>query len=246
MDQLHPNLHHIVTDNSFGDLTHKYIPIDGKITEPESIANRATIKEATGATELCFLGQTHGNQIYYAESEEEIGKEQPVDAAYTDKAGLMLCIRTADCVPVILYADDGKLIGAAHAGWRGAKTKILYNLFDAMSKKANNISALIGPAIIQKSYEVNQEFHRNFIDDNVEYEKFFVPSNKKGHFLFNLPTFVKSQLLDLGISNIIAITEDTYSTKLPDGSYKYTSYRRHCHIKDDYPKSILTGIMITP
>jgi|GEM_PF-368628 len=244
MDNFPSNLYFIVTDHSIRDLNHKYTIIDGQVAEPEAIKNREIIQGIAKANHLCFLNQVHGNEVYYAQEPQPLGEEVAADAFYTDKAGILLCIRTADCCPIILYSDDGTIIGGAHAGWRGARANIVRNLHNKMSKYASEFSAIIGPTICQESYEVGQEFYDNFMQEDARFEDFFIAS-EKGYY-FDLSSFVQKQLQELGISKIHKITEDTYTTKLPDGSYKYPSYRRHCHIGEDYPRSIITAIMIKP
>lgn len=246
MINLPSNLYYIITDNSITDLSHKYSFLEDKIPADVARQNRKHLQEITSADQLGLVHQVHGNHIYYADSEREFGDEIDADGFYTDKKGLLLCIRTADCVPVLLYSEDGSWVGGAHAGWRGAKGDILANLYEEMSSQTSNISAIIGPSIHQKSYEVDWAFYNNFISEDMNNEDFFVDSLKSNYFMFDLPGYVHRKLSLLGITNIQKIDEDTYSTKLEDGTYKYPSYRRHCHNPEDYPRSLVMGIMIRP
>lgn len=246
MLNLPSNLYYIITDNSIPDLNHKYSVVEGKITEDVALKNRARIQGLTKANEICLNHQVHGNQIYYADGAHPFGSEPDADGFYTDKPGLLLCIRTADCVPVLFYSDDGKWVGGVHAGWRGAKDNILAKLYEAMSSKTSNISAIIGPCIHQKSYEVDWDFYNNFLGEDINNEDFFVESAIKNHFMFDLPGYVNRKLSMLGIKNIQKINEDTYSTKLEDERSKYPSFRRHTHNPEDYPQSVVTAIMIKP
>lgn len=244
MIKLPENLYYMITDNSIEDLNHKYCIIEGKVTEEVALKNRERLKALTSASEICFNNQVHGDKIYYADSAHPLGDEPDADGFYTDKKGLLLTVRTADCVPVIFYADDGSIVGAAHAGWRGAKANILANLYGEMSKKTSNISAIIGPSIHQKSYEVDFDFYNNFISEDLKNEDFFTESAISNHFMFDLKNYVLRKISDLGIKNVQILDEDTYSLKLSDGRHKYPSYRRHTHFPEDYPMSIITGIMI--
>lgn len=246
MTNLPSNLYFIVTDNSIEDLSHKYIIVEGKVTEDIALKNRERLQVITAAPNICFNHQVHGNEIYYADWPHPLGLEPYADGFYTDKKGLFLAVMTADCVPVLFYSQDGAWIGAAHAGWKGAKANILANLYEKMSKQASDISAIIGPCIHQKSYEVDRGFYDNFLVEDSQNEVCFVESSNENHFMFDLPAYVDKKLSLLGIENIHKINEDTYSTKLGDGRHKYPSYRRHTHNTENYPQSIVTGIMIKP
>jgi polyphenol oxidase len=107
-------------------------------------------------------------------------------------------------------------------------------------KGAGNIIAVIGPAIAQESYEVSREFYEDFVDDSSSsYKELFLPSTKPGHYLFDLPSFVKINLVEANISVIKHINEDTYVI-----SDKYPSYRRSTHTGEIYNQNILSAIMI--
>jgi YfiH family protein len=191
-----------------------------------------------------FTQQVHGDRIIYAESGSVIEKEPEADGLYTDKKGVLLAIQTADCVPVLFFSENGNVVGAAHAGWKGAKLNILDRLYEKLSTKAKDFSAIICPSIQQKSYEVDSIFYGNFLEEDSGNDEFFIPSKKPMHFMFDLPTYVKRKLEKLLLKNIYHINEDTYSMKLPDDSFKYPSYRRSCHTGEFYPRSLVSTIMI--
>lgn len=246
MLNLPSNLYCIITDNSISDLNHKYSVVEGKVTEEVALKNRARLLDITKANEICYNHQIHGNEVYYADGAHPFEAEPDADGFYTDKPGLLLTIRTADCVPVLFYSEDGRWVGGAHAGWRGAKGNILAKLYEKISKEASNISVIVGPSIQQKSYEVDWDFYNNFLAEDIKNDEFFVESPKDKHFMFDLPGYVDRKLSLLEIENIQRINEDTYNTKLADGSLKYPSFRRHTHNPEDYPQSIINGIMIKP
>ncbi|MGV2432551.1 MAG UNVERIFIED_CONTAM: polyphenol oxidase family protein [Rickettsiaceae bacterium] len=238
------NIFYKIFDLSTEGTTHKYLSknLDVRIEELEQ--NHRIIKDISGADEVCFVKQIHSNVAIYSSSAFKISEEPEADAIYTDKKGVALSIWTADCVPVLIYSEDSSIIGAAHCGWKGAITNILDNLHQKMSEKASKFYAIIGPSIIQKSYEVDIHYRDNFLKDDPDNAKFFIDSVKPLYFLFDIAGYVKAKLEKLNIEIAHHITEDTYSTKLPSGNYKYPSYRRFCHINDLYPRNLVSTIMI--
>lgn len=238
------NIHFEILDLSFPG-TNRYRPIEDKITMQEADENRQLVRAHTGAKEFFSLEQIHGTELHYADFERPIGEELAGDASYTDKKGILLHIGTADCVPVIFYADDGSVVGAAHAGWSGAKNNIMKLLYQELARKSDSVSAIIGPCISQESYEVGPEFYANFIDQTQQNQRFFIDSDKQNHKMFDIRGYVRDKLSELKLTNIYEIEEDTYSHKLQNGEYKYPSYRRFCHGSDElYPRVLASTIMI--
>lgn len=145
------------------------------------------------------------------------------DALVTDRPNLLLGIVTADCAPVLLADRAAGVVGAAHAGWRGAHGGILENTVAAMvdlGAKRSNIVAAIGPTIAQDSYEVDEAFRAEF-DGSAEQ---FFSADRPGHFTFDLPSYVASRLREAGLEHITDLREDTYSQ--PE---RFHSYRRATH-----------------
>lgn len=149
------------------------------------------------------------------------------DAMVTDQPDVLLGIVTADCVPVLLADVEAGVVGAAHAGWKGAMSGILENTVAAMAKlgaDVSRISCAIGPCISQKSYEVDEGFFRNFVAETAPNERFFA-DGKAGHYQFDIEGYVASRLAAAGIRTVECLGEDTYSQ--PD---RFFSYRRSCHL----------------
>ena len=149
------------------------------------------------------------------------------DGIVTTKKGIGLCIRTADCAPVLFEDRKSGVIGAAHAGWRGAFKGIMENVINLMIEKGaklENIKAAIGPCVMQKSYEVDINFYNQFLEQNIANKKYFIDGKRKGYFLFDLPTYCLDRLKKAGIKNIEVSFLDTYS--LED---EYFSFRRFTH-----------------
>lgn len=182
----------------------------------------------------------HGVEVLDADALSDYDSNHIADAVITTRKNLTLCILTADCVPVLVTSLDGRIIGAAHCGWPSAKGDIIKELVRKMREKgAVDLKALMGPSIQQKSYEIDKNYYESFINENDEYNKFFIPSEKEGHYMFDLPAFVYLKLQEAGVQNLERINEDTYSN--PD---KYPSYRRDCHEGKKCSENILSALMI--
>jgi YfiH family protein len=146
------------------------------------------------------------------------------DAVVTATPGIVLGIVTADCAPVLLADPDAGVIGAAHAGWRGAVEGVLDNTIAAMEvlgARRSNIAAVLGPTIAQESYEVDRAFRDRFTADA---ERFFAPAPLRegvARWTFDLPGFITARLADAGLSKIADVGRDTFSHVA-----RYHSYRR--------------------
>jgi len=186
------------------------------------------------------------NTLYQIHSADVLTLDAPLrerpkaDAMVTKKKDLMLGILTADCTPVLFHDPVAKVIGAAHAGWKGAQGGIVQNTVAAMVKlgaDAPNIRAFIGPTIQQRSYEVGSEFFDRF--PPVEQHMLFVPSAREDHFMFDLPAYVRLKLIALGITHIENQGLDTCSNEA-----QYFSYRRATlRTEPDYGRQ-LSAIML--
>jgi YfiH family protein len=135
-----------------------------------------------------------------------------VDAMVTTRPGVALGIGTADCAPVLFADPVARVIGAAHAGWRGAVDGVIEATVQRMIRlgaDARRIHAAIGPCIGQASYEVGPEFPRPFLRQDSENSRFFISSKRVGHFMFDLPGYVASRLRRLGLAAVDQSTHDT-------------------------------------
>ena len=180
----------------------------------------------------------HGNQIVNAD--DFIIAVPEADGSITTKKNLVLAVQSADCVPVLLASGDGKIIGAAHAGWKGSINNIISNIVTQMTEKgANNLIAVIGPAIAQSSYEVDNEYYKTFLSKDINNKQFFINSKRENNYMFDLPAFVQLKLKEAGVKNIKNIGEDTYTNPL-----KYPSRRRAFHLQEPYNENILSAIVI--
>jgi polyphenol oxidase len=188
--------------------------------------------------QLLTLHQIHSAQVVMAEA--PFAERPRADALVTKTPGLMLGILTADCAPVLCYDAAARVIGAAHAGWKGATSGILENTVRAMQQlgaRPGEIHAIIGPTIAQKSYEVGPEFIARFTP--AEQARFFVASATPEHHYFDLPGYVAARLQAVGLQRVTNLAMDTRSD-----AQQFFSYRRATLAKEpDYGRQ-LSAIMI--
>ncbi|QKG70991.1 peptidoglycan editing factor PgeF [Erythrobacter mangrovi] len=149
------------------------------------------------------------------------------DAMVTDRPGLLLGIVTADCAPVLFHDPEAHVVGAAHAGWRGAHGGVIENTLAAMVElgaQADRIRAAIGPTIAQASYEVDEGFRAQFGPDDA----IFFVAGRADHWQFDLPAYVVHRLQQAGVTKIDDLAQDTYA-----GATKFFSFRRSTHRGED-------------
>jgi YfiH family protein len=196
--------------------------------------NRARVAEAMNNDCLASIHQIHSADVVVADTPAETG--QKADAMVTATKGVVLTILTADCQPVLFNDPDAGVIGAAHAGWKGAIGGVLENTVAAMERlgaKRDNIRAVIGPCISQPAYEVGPEFYEQFIEHDAEYRRFFVDGTD-GRMQFDLPSFGLACLRGAGIGDASWTGHCTYSDES-----RFYSYRRATHNKEaDYGRLI--------
>ncbi len=177
---------------------------------------RAAAAFGLGKDRLLLLNQGVSGVVEYVSepSQDEIR----ADGAVTDKENIILCIRTADCAPVLLADYTHGIIGAAHAGWRGAFAGIIENTVRLMLDKGavlDDIAAAVGPCIAQKSYEVDDNFYQQF-----GLPRYFA-LGKPGHWQFDLPAYCVDKLKSCGVQNVCVSGIDTYAE-----ADAYYSFRR--------------------
>jgi YfiH family protein len=197
-----PGLRHGFFTRQGGVSTGPYASLNcgpGSADSVPSIAeNRRRVAAAMGVGDdrLCTLYQVHGPDVVTVTA--PFGGERPrADAMVTDRPGLALGILTADCAPVLFADSAAGVIGACHAGWRGAAAGVTDATIEAMERlgaRASRIVAAIGPTIAQRSYEVGPEFPRPFLAEDAGAGRFFTASPRAAHFLFDLPGYLVSRL----------------------------------------------------
>jgi YfiH family protein len=198
--------------------------------------------------QLVSLSQIHSPIVHTLVSASiEDGKRLEGDGMVTATPGIALGILTADCTPVLFADPVAKVIGAAHAGWKGALgiegRGVLEATLDAMEKLGaarGRIRAAIGPTISQANYEVGWDFRDRFLELGLRNRRFFVPSGKEGHYRFDLPAYVAQRLADAGITMVESLGICTYP---PENGF--FSFRRTTHAGEpDYGRQV-SAIVLT-
>ncbi|MDD9914324.1 MAG: peptidoglycan editing factor PgeF [Rhodospirillaceae bacterium] len=156
--------------------------------------------------------QVHGSTTARVDGPWADGTPPQADAMVTDRPGSVLGILSADCTPVLFADRAAGVVGAAHAGWKGAVGGILPSVVEAMEAlgaQRQRIAAAIGPTIAQASYEVGPEFPAPFLAQDPANEAFFMPSERDGHFMFDLPGYVAKVLRSLKVGSVEDLARDT-------------------------------------
>jgi YfiH family protein len=178
---------------------------------------------------LLFCRQIHSPNVVNVRDDVWTSQNAlEADAMVTDKPGIVLGILTADCVPVLLASPNLPVIGAVHAGWRGALGGVLENTVAAMEElgaERKSIRAAAGPCIWQESYEVGSEFPAPFLAEDPENKMFFTPSVNNGHYQFDLPGYVSTKLRNLGVKSVEPSPADTCADPARFFSHRYSTLR---------------------
>jgi YfiH family protein len=174
---------------------------------------------------LCFVHQVHGPQVFIATKSYDPLTPPEADAIVTQVPGLVIGVMTADCAPILLAESEAGVVGAIHAGWRGALEGVIEETLKVMKSlgaQPSKIHGAVGPCIFPESYEVDEVVRAQFKDQDASY---FTPNqDKPGHFQFDLRHFVVNALKREGIASVSALLNNTYTT--PD---LFFSYRRESH-----------------
>ncbi|MGT2513939.1 peptidoglycan editing factor PgeF [Sphingomonas panni] len=200
----------------------------GSGDDPAAIAeNRARAVAAVlpGAA-LCGLYQIHSASVVRVLTAFPDGERPQGDAMVTERPNILLGILTADCAPVLLADREAGVVGAAHAGWKGALAGVTDATIAQMEKlgaRADRIAAAVGPCIARTSYEVDMGFVERFCSTDPANERFFA-ENRPGHARFDLEAYVVHRLAAAGVRRIEALGQDTYAQE-----DRFFSFRRATH-----------------
>lgn len=210
----------------------------GSGDQREAVAlNRARVAAAllVPPQRLLTLHQVHSAEVVVAGPEGWADRPR-ADAAVTATPGIALGVLTADCAPVLLHEPDAHVIGAAHAGWRGALGGVLEATVTAMEglgARREAVRAVIGPAISRRAYEVGPEFLQRFLAEEAGHDRFFSPG-QGDRLRFDLPSFVLDRLHTAGVGQAEWIGACTYSD-----AARFYSCRRATHAGEpDYGRLI--------
>lgn len=206
----------------------------GSGDEPRAIArNRALAVEAVfPGAHLLSVYQVHSADCVTLRAEDEIWPEthRPhADAIVTNRRNVLLGIVTADCAPVLFADHEAGVVGAAHAGWKGALsgvTDATIEAMEALGARRDRIVAAVGPCIAQASYEVDDAFKGRFVEQSQDATRYFM-ANRTGHHLFDLEGYVLDRLQSAGVNKIQGLNLDTYSA-----SRQFYSFRRATHLSE--------------
>ncbi|WP_421701143.1 peptidoglycan editing factor PgeF [Aliiroseovarius sp.] len=231
-----------ITSDAFGDLRHGFFTRKGGASSgvyaglncgsgsddmAEAVQiNRTRVAEAMGVAPEAMVGvhQVHSPDVVVAEG--PLDDRPKADAVVTATPGLALTILTADCGPVLFADRTAGVVGAAHAGWKGALDGVLEATIKAMvslGATREGITAVLGPTISQANYEVGPEFLDRFLDVDEENHRFFV-NGRGDKYQFDLPVYCLTRLRAAGIGNAEWVRHCTYGD--PELFY---SYRRSVH-----------------
>ncbi len=199
----------------------------GSKDDPTAVhENRNRVAHHLGAMHSDVLTpyQVHSPDVFIAEDLIAADDLPKADGVVTARPGLAIGILTADCTPVLFADPEAKVVGAAHAGWRGALSGVLANTVKTMESLGADRARMhvaIGPCIHQAAYEVGPEFKQALADEDIENEAFFVQSAPNARPHFDLPAYVKHKLKSLEIGTIETIDHCTRQNES-----KFFSYRR--------------------
>ena len=190
---------------------------------------------------LITLNQMHTNKVINFKNYESVKNKLTGDAIVTKVKNIGIGILTADCASVLFYDPKKKIIGCAHAGWKGALKGIIFNTvnkFKELKSKNEDLIAIVGPCIDKKNYQVRSDFLRRFINQNKKNKKFF---SKVGNneYLFDLRAYINEQLSILNIKNIENIELDTFS----ESKFFYSYRRSGLNKEKDYGRCISVILM---
>ncbi|MBO1325211.1 peptidoglycan editing factor PgeF [Acetobacter sp. TBRC 12305] len=194
---------------------------------PENLAeNRQRVAAHMGVAPAHLLGvtQVHGANVITAEQPWAPGAGAQADALVTTRPDLALGVITADCAPVLFSTSDGTVVGAAHAGWRGALAGVLEATLAAMGHlgaTATDIKAVVGPCIAQESYETGADMRATILAGDRQAAIFFAPGLRPGHYQFDLAGWCVFRLQRAGIGRAAALGMDTLSDER-----RFFSHRR--------------------
>ncbi len=200
-------------------------------------ANRAACAARLGLPGLVTVQQRHTPKVELVTAPWTADAAPVADAMVTDVRGIGLGILTADCAPVLFADAKAGVIGAAHAGWRGAFDGVIEATVAAMAAlgaKRGDIAAAVGPCIGQQSYEVGPEFVARFVERDKAYARYFANATADGHHDFALADFVGDALRDAGVGSVVLSGRDTCAEADTYFSYRRTTLRK----EPDYGRQI--------
>jgi len=203
------------------------------------LENRRRVLEMAGigARTLLTAHQVHSPDVLVVEEEWQDGPRPKVDALVTRRANIAIAASSADCVPILFADPEARVVGAAHAGWRGAVGGVLQATVKemcALGAQPERIRAGVGPCIGPASYEVGPEFPAPFLAQDAANARFFRPARRAGHSMFDLESYVAAVLAAMNLAEIEVARRDTCAE-----ADTFFSYRRSVLNKEpDYGRHV--------
>ncbi len=199
----------------------------------ETVARQLKVE----VSNLVSAWQIHSADVVHVTKPWPQDQRPKVDGLVSNTKGLAIGVLTADCAPILFADVEAGVIGACHAGWKGALTGVSSATINAMEKigaNRNNMTAVIGPTISKTNYEVGPDFPAPFIASGSANAKFFTPSTRPGHHMFDLPGFLLCKLKTDGVGTVRNLDLCTYADES-----RFYSYRRATHRgEQDYGRLI--------
>jgi YfiH family protein len=222
----------------------------GSSDRPENVhENRARVARAlcVSPSALALPYQVHSPDAVVVKAPWAEGERPRADAVVTDVPGLAMAVTTADCTPVLFADPVAGVVGAAHAGWRGALRGVLESTVAAMEGLGagrERIVAVIGPTISADAYEVGPEFVARFLEEDADSAPFFVRAERAGHSMFDLPGYVALRLGKAGLGRAgLGAVEDLGLCTYHDEA-RFFSYRRMTHRGEPDYGRLVAGIAL--
>ena len=203
------------------------------------VRNRGVVAKALGGSEpqIVTTFQVHSAEALIVSKPWTYDERPKVDGMVTNVPGLILGTLTADCGPVLFADSAARVIGCAHAGWKGALTGVTDSTIVKMEElgaKRENIVAVLGPTISKSAYEVGSEFIERFVEAAADNRLYFTESVKTGHYMFDLPKYITDRLRAFGVGKVADTGLCTYTREAD-----FFSYRRATHRSEtDYGRQI--------
>lgn len=240
---MHPGLRHGFFTRGGGHSTGIFASLNcglGSGDDKDTVRqNRSEVAHQLGVDEPSLLSayQVHSPDVAVVTAPWNGSDRPKVDGLVTATPGLAIGILTADCGPILFADSSARVIGAAHAGWKGALTGVTARTIAAMEEQGarrDHIVAVIGPMISQPAYEVGPEFPARFIDEDAGNRRYFAPSPRAGHAMFNLPAYIEDRLRREGAGRVVNLALCTFADEA-----RFFSYRRSTHRGErDYGRQI--------
>lgn len=205
--------------------------------------NRALVAHQLGVenSKLVSAFQVHSADVIVVDA--PFSERPKADGLVTATRGIALGILTADCGPILFADEKAGVVGACHAGWKGALTGVSDATVLAMEKlgaSRANIVAVLGPTISKTNYEVGPEFIKPFLEQDQRHEIYFTPSVKTDHYMFDLPAYLIDRMNTFGIGSVHDLAFCTYAAE-----QRFFSYRRATHAAEKDYGRLISAIALT-